>query len=135
MTRGESCRRVRLDKDMETDRQMLQRKLRQMSESERSRTGWLLFAFGLVLLILGVWFNHYANFPATESVTFPSDQAATFVAGDTVIFERQMRTVDATPTVDPTLAQATVKLTVNVSPGDGRRDFWHCGVSPELESK
>ena len=95
---------------------MLQRRLREMSESQRSRTGWLLFAVGSLFLILGVWFNHYANFPEFQSVTFPTDQAATFVAGDIVTFEREMRIVDSTPTVDPTLEQATVKLTVEVSP-------------------
>ena len=95
---------------------MLQRTLREMSESRRSLIGWSIVAAGLFLLILGVWFNHYANFPKVETVTFPSEEAATFVTGDTVTFDRESRTVDITPTIEPELATSTVDLTVEVSP-------------------
>lgn len=102
------------DNDTETDQQMLQRKLRQMSEKQRSITGWSVFLGGVLVLVVGVWFNHYANFPEFVTVTFPTEEAATFVADDTVRFEREARVVSETPTIDPALPQATVDLTVEV---------------------
>ena len=42
---------------------MLQRMLRQMTDQTRALTGWGLFVLGLGAIVLGVWFNHYSNFP------------------------------------------------------------------------
>ena len=95
---------------------MVQRRLRTMSDSQRSLTGWGIFVVGLVALVLGVWFNHYANFPEVETVTFDTATAQTLQAGDRVTFEREVRIVDRTPTIDASLAQNTVDLRVEVSP-------------------
>ena len=86
-----------------------------MSDSKRSLLGWSLVAVGIFTLALGIWFNHYANFPKIETVTFPTEEAATFVAGDVVTFERASRIVDKTPTPDFSLSQATVDLKVTVN--------------------
>ena len=95
---------------------MLQRTLRQMSDSRKALVGWSLFVAGLLALIIGVWFNHYANFPQIETVTFATAGAEVLETGDTVTFERQSRTVAATPIIDQSLALNTVDLTVDVSP-------------------
>lgn len=99
---------------MEANHQMLQRMLRQMPDRTRALTGWGLFVLGLVVLLLGVWFNHYSNFPSVETVTIPAGDAAGLSAGDQVVFDREERTVAATPTVDPSLPQIPVDLAVDV---------------------
>ena len=80
---------------------MLQRKLRQMSGKQRALVGWALFVLGLGALVVGIWFNHYSNFPSIETVTIAVDEASGVRAGDRVMFEREMRTVARTPSVDP----------------------------------
>ena len=93
---------------------MLQRKLRQMSDSKRSLTGWGLFAAGLFTLIIGVWFNHYASFPDIETVTLPTEEVQALDVGDVITFERELRTVDAIAPIDTSLDRATFDLTVEV---------------------
>ena len=61
---------------------MVQRTLRQMSPTRRALIGWGLFLVGLVTLVVGVWFNHYANFPSIETVTLATDDAIGIRAGD-----------------------------------------------------
>ena len=95
---------------------MLQRTLRQMSDSRKAFVGWSLFGVGLITLIVGIWFNHYANFPAVETITMPTADAEVLRIGDTVTFERQSRTVAATPIIDQSVALNTVDLAVDVSP-------------------
>ncbi|MCY3539298.1 MAG: hypothetical protein F4Y75_05915 [Acidimicrobiia bacterium] len=93
---------------------MVQRTLRQMSPTRRALIGWGLFLVGLVTLVVGVWFNHYANFPSIETVTLATDDAIGIRAGDSVIYDREARTVAATPTVAPDLPQTPVALEVSV---------------------
>lgn len=93
---------------------MLQRRLRQMSDKERALAGWGLFILGLGTLVLGVWFNHYANFPSVETVTIVVDDATGLRAGDQITFNRELRTVARTPLVDPALPQIPVDLAVDV---------------------
>ena len=93
---------------------MVQRKLRQMSGNQRALVGWALFVLGLGALAVGIWFNHYSNFPSIETVTVATDEAANARAGDQIVFERESRTVARTPAVDPALAQTPVDLAVDV---------------------
>lgn len=93
---------------------MLQRRLRQMSAKERALAGWSLFLLGLGALVLGVWFNHYANFPSVETVTVDADEAVELQAGDRIVYGQQTRTVARTPSVDPSLPQTPVDLAVEV---------------------
>lgn len=93
---------------------MLQRKLRQMSDRERSRLGWAVFMLGLAALVVGIWFNHYSNFPSVETVTIPTAEAAGVQAGDVIVYDRQPHVVDRTPVVDPSLPQTTVDLRIEV---------------------
>ncbi len=93
---------------------MVQRKLRQMSGQQRALAGWGLFLLGLGALVVGVWFNHYSNFPSVETVTIATDEAATMQAGDRIRYDRELRTVARTPSVDPTLPQVPVDLAVDV---------------------
>ena len=95
---------------------MVQRTLRQLSDSRRALLGWMLVLVGLLALIVGIWFNHYANFPKIETVTFPTAEAELLAADDVVTFERESRIVATTPTIDPAVAVNTVDLTVEVSP-------------------
>ena len=85
-----------------------------MSARERALIGGALFILGLGSLIIGVWFNHYSNFPSVETVTLSVDDAQGVRAGDTITFGRQPRTVARTPTVDPALPQTPVDLRVDV---------------------
>ena len=55
--------------ETETNRQMLQRKLRQMSESQRSLLGWSLVALGLFTVILVGVFVENVVFNAIENRT------------------------------------------------------------------
>ena len=93
---------------------MLQRKLRQMSNRERSRMGWAMFTLGLAVLIVGVWFNHYSNFPSVETVTIPTDEARGVGAGDVIVYDRQPHVVDRAPVIDESLPQTTVDLRIEV---------------------
>ena len=85
-----------------------------MSAKERSIGGWVLFLLGLFVLVLGIWFNHYANFPSVETVTLDLDEAVGLQAGDRITFDRAGRIVASTPSVDPALPQVPVELTVEV---------------------
>ncbi len=85
-----------------------------MSDSQRSTLGWSLVVVGFIAFVLGVWFNHYANFPDVETVTLDTEVAQTLQEGDVITFERAQRVVAETPTIDATLPQATVDLTVEV---------------------
>ncbi len=85
-----------------------------MSAKERSIGGWALFLLGLFVLVLGIWFNHYANFPSVETVTLDLDEAVGLQAGDRITFDRAGRIVASTPSVDPALPQVPVELTVEV---------------------
>ena len=93
---------------------MVQRMLRQMSSTQRGLAGWGLFILGLAALVLGIWFNHYANFPSIETVTIPTDSAMSLQVGDTVTFDRQARTVARIPTINADLPQTPVDLEVQV---------------------
>ncbi len=93
---------------------MLQRMLRQMTDRKRALSGWGLFILGLGAVVLGVWFNHYANFPSMETVTIPVESAAALQVGDRIEFDRQDRTVAATPVIDAALPQVPVDLVVEV---------------------
>ena len=93
---------------------MVQRKLRQMSGKQRALVGWALFVLGLGALVVGIWFNHYSNFPSIETVTLPVDEASGVRAGDRVMFDREMRTVARTPSVDPSVPQVPVDMMVEV---------------------
>ena len=85
-----------------------------MSDKERALAGWALFILGLGTLVLGVWFNHYANFPSVETVTIAVDDATDVRAGDQITFNRELRTVARTPSVDRALPQVPVDLAVDV---------------------
>ena len=93
---------------------MLQRRLRLMTGRQRALAGWTLFILGLGTLVLGVWFNHYANFPSVETVTVSVDDATGVRAGDRITFDRELRTVARTPSVDPAIPQVPVDLAVDV---------------------
>ncbi|MCY4368860.1 MAG: hypothetical protein OXF41_05420 [bacterium] len=93
---------------------MLQRMLRQMTDQTRALTGWGLFLLGLGAVVVGVWFNHYSNFPSMETVTIAVEDATGLQVGDQVVFDREARTVAATPVVDPAVPQVPVDLAVDV---------------------
>lgn len=93
---------------------MVQRMLRQMSGTQRALAGWGLFIVGLFTLVLGIWFNHYANFPSVETVTIATESATGLGAGDSLTYNRQARTVAATPAINPDLPQTPVDLEVRV---------------------
>ncbi len=93
---------------------MVQRMLRQMSAKQRALTGWGVFTAGMLTLVLGIWFNHYANFPSTETVTIPTGEAVGLQAGDTITYNRSARTVASAPSVNPDLPQTPVAVEVEV---------------------
>ena len=93
---------------------MVQRRLRQMSGRQRALIGWALFVIGLGTLAIGVWFNHYSNFPSVETVTISTREAVGVQAGDRITYDRELRTVARTPSVDPSLAQTPIDIEVDV---------------------
>lgn len=93
---------------------MLHRRLRRMTDRARALSGWGLFTLGLGAVLLGVWFNHYSNFPSVETVTIPTADAVGIRSGDRIVFDRETRTVAATPVVDAALPQVPVDLAVDV---------------------
>lgn len=77
---------------------MLQRRLRQLDARQRVRVGVGLFLVGLLTFIVGVWFNHYANFPATERVTVPAEEVIGQAKGGRIdIGDGEIRRLAATP--------------------------------------
>jgi hypothetical protein len=94
---------------------MVQRRLRQLDASQRARLGSILVVVGLLVLTVGVWFNHYANFVASERTTVPVEQALGVARGGTVdIGDGEMRTLAETPVIEPGAEEVQVEVVVDV---------------------
>jgi len=102
-------------RDEGTTQPMVQRRLRQLDASQRARLGSTLVIIGLVVLIVGVWFNHYANFSASERRTIDAQNAIGRATGGTVdVGDGEMRTLASTPRIEDGAEFAQVDVEIDV---------------------
>lgn len=93
----------------------VQRRLRQLDASQRVRLGSTLVVVGLVVLIVGIWFNHYANFPASERHAVPVESALGLARGGSIdIGDGDVRTLASTPVIEAGAEEVQVDVLVDV---------------------
>ncbi len=94
---------------------MLQTKLRRLDASQRSGLGVRLVLGGLLVLVVGIWFAHYSNFPATERANLNTEDVVGSVAGDLVdVGDGEMRVLKVTPVPEAGSDEISVDVIVDV---------------------